>query len=119
MSNLTTHSPGYRSTDPDSSKSADSEHRRLGKRATRSAQVLGLISRHPGSTCGELSRYMHDEWPDLPISTAVETPHKRVTNLEELGLIRRGDSRECMDSGRVRITWYATKAGEFELMPIE
>ena len=103
--------PATRNTDPITSHIAEATFTALGKRAHRCRQVLQLIVDSPGATTGELSRYMHTNHPELPISCAVESPHKRVTDLEEKGLVRRGGIRKCRDSGNLRITWYATAGG--------
>ena len=110
MSQFDIFNPASRNTDPYTSHKAEREHT-LGPRAVRCRQVLQLICDSPGSTAGELARYMHSKFPELPIAAAVESPHKRVTDLENFGLVRRGAPRQCLDSGRERITWYPTQKG--------
>lgn len=107
--------PMARESDPQTSHDAAERHTVLGKRAERSRQVLALIATHPGSTTGELSRYMFDKHPDLPMRTCAESPHKRAGELERHDLASRGEKRECLDSGYVCETWYITDRGRREL----
>jgi DNA-binding HxlR family transcriptional regulator len=107
--------PVSRNQDPETSHQAELELTVLGKRAVRCRQVLRLIADNNGSTTGELARYMHHKHPELPIACSVESPHKRVSDLEEKGLVRRGESRVCLDSGRERIAWYVTDLGVKEI----
>ena len=76
------------------------------KLSGRRQQVLDLVKAHPGATSGELSRHMLRRYPDLPIRTCAETPHKRLPELESLGLVRRGGMRKCKDSGNQALTWW-------------
>jgi len=102
-------------TDPITTHLAEEKFTILGKRAHRCRQVLQLIVDMPGSTTGELARQMVTKHPELPIACAVESPHKRVTDLEVKGLVARGETRECRDSGNIRLTWHATEAGFTEV----
>ena len=111
MSNMDLFSPASRRTDPATSHTAEAKHTVLGKRAERMRQVLCLIIDSPGATTGELSRYMHSKHPELPLRTVAESPHKRVADLEDRGLVRRGGKRICLDSGYDCLTWYPTQAG--------
>lgn len=103
--------PATRHADPETSHKAEAEFTALGKRAERSRQVLDCIRWHPWSTTGELARIMHKRYPQLPIASAVESPHKRVADLEAKGLVKRGAKRVCRDTGRERLTWYITEHG--------
>ena len=76
------------------------------KLSRRRQQVLDLVKANRGSTSGELSRNMLQRHPDLPIRTCAETPHKRLPELEALGLVRRGGMRKCKDSGNQALTWW-------------
>ena len=107
--------PIARSRDPLTSQNAGDEHTVLGKRANRARQVLELVAKHPGSTTGELSRYFFEAYPDLPFRVAAETPHKRCSDLENLDLVRKGQTRKCSDSGTEALTWYLTDRGRREL----
>ena len=104
--------PASRNTDPATSHQAEKQFTILGQRATRCRQVLGLICINPGATTGELARLMHLAYPDMPIASAVESPHKRVKDLESKGLVRRYGARVCRDTGRERLTWHATQLGQ-------
>jgi hypothetical protein len=103
--------PASRTTDPETSHEAERLHTILGKRSVRCRQVLTLVALHPGSTTGEMSRQMVWKFPDLPIATAVEAPHKRVVDLEAKGLVRRGNPRKCKETGSERLTWWLTTTG--------
>jgi len=103
---MTTEFPMARRTDPGTSHLAAKIHT-IDKLSERRKQVYYLVLGHPGSTSGELSRFMHKEYPDLPIRTAVETPHKRLPELEKLGLIERSAVKKCSDSGYQSLTWTA------------
>ena len=109
-----------RNTDPETSHKAERTHT-LGKRAERARQVLRLVDRFPNRTSGELSA----EWYELSqnkydfeytegIRICAETPHKRLPDLEQMGLVERGATRKCSDSGMECVTWHATAAGIVE-----
>ena len=68
--------PASRSTDPHTSHKAEEEFTILGKRAERCRQVLQLVAQYPGSTTGELARYMHRDYPHIPIASAVALAQK-------------------------------------------
>ena len=91
-----------RRTDPLSSH-LGAQNKKLSRRRQ---QVLDLVKAHPGATSGELSRYMLERHPDLPIRTCAETPHKRLPELESLGLVKRGPMGKCKDSGNQALTWW-------------
>ena len=76
------------------------------KLSRRRQQVLDLVKANRGSTSGELSRNMLQRHPDLPIRTRADTPHKRLPELESLGLVKRGTMRKCKDSGNQALTWW-------------
>ena len=76
------------------------------KLSRRRQQVLDLVKANRGSTSGELSRNMLQRHPDLPIRTCAEPPHKRLPELESLGLVKRGTMRKCKDSGNQALTWW-------------
>ena len=105
--------PIARATDPQTSHAAAERHT-LSKRAERQRQVLDLVCRFPNRTSGELSRLMAKLYSHLPIRTAVESPHKRLSDLEDKGLVEKGASRKCTDSGYEAVTWHATAAGVVE-----
>lgn len=94
-----------RNTDPETSHQAALEHA-LTTLSERRRQVFDLVNDFPGQTAGELARIMLRRFGHLPITVCAETPHKRLPELERLGLVRRGDARECGDSGYDRMTWW-------------
>lgn len=85
------------------------------KLSLRRFQVLDLVHSHGGRTSNELGRDMAAAHPTLPIVVAVNTPHKRLPELEKLGLIRKGIIRQCSDTGQKCYTWWITQEGRNEL----
>ena len=77
-----------------------------GMLSERRAQVYQLVRLYPGSTAGELSTRFYHHFKPLGITCAVETPHKRLSELVKLGFVKEGDTRECNDSHRNRTTYY-------------
>ena len=106
--------PIARNSDPKTSHKAELQHT-LGPRAKRARQVLKLVSDLPLYTSGELSRAMHIQYPDLPFRTCAETPHKRLPELFDKGLVCGRGERKCTDSGYMAIQWEITPAGAREL----
>ncbi len=94
-----------RNTDPSTSHMAAVRHTKLNL-SKRRKQVLELVQKYPGKTQGELARLMLYKHPGLPINVCAATPHKRLPELEELGLVRRGDKRRCDDSSYMSATWW-------------
>jgi hypothetical protein len=93
-----------RASDPSTSHAAAVEHR-ADKLSERRAQVYQVVRLFPGSTQGELARRMYQQFGNLPIATCCATPHKRLPELEKLGLVKRGKERVCEDSGYMSATW--------------
>ena len=98
--------PMARARDPETSHQAAARHEK--KLSLRRAEVLLLVAESPGLTSGELSRRMFERHPHLSIRRCAETPHKRLPELERLGLVRRGQPRECIDSRYKAVTWWPT-----------
>lgn len=100
--------PMAKKSDPDTSHLAASQH--LAALSKRRAQVLNLVTAFPGRTSGELSAiaYSDKSWGMYGIRTAAETPHKRLPELEKLGLVLRGRTRMCKDSNYAAATWWPT-----------
>ena len=96
--------PMARSSDPATSHEGAVQHRE--KLSERREQVLQLVVNHPGATQGELARQMLKRY-NLPINVCAATPHKRLPELEKLGLVKRGEPRKCRDSGYNNATWWA------------
>lgn len=105
--------PMVRNTDPETSRDAAKKHAAKGL-SERRRQVLSLVREFPGSTQGELARmFFHKyggsirpQFNELSITVCAATPHKRLPELEALGLVRRGDKRKCWDSGYDCATWW-------------
>lgn len=93
-----------RVTDPPTSHQAAKQHEE--KLSERRAQVLELVRAYPGETQGELALRFHTRWPALGILVAAATPHKRLPELEKMGLVRRGPERLCRDSQYLAATWW-------------
>lgn len=103
-----------RTSDPETSHQAAAQV--APKLSKRRRQVLYLVRMFSGRTSGEISVLMYQKHGkhgggNLPIRVAVETPHKRLPELAELGLVRRGRARLCRDSGCNAITWWITDKG--------
>ena len=96
--------PMARASDPATSHIAAAQHKE--KLSERRAQVLMLVEWFPGRTSGELSRKMLERFPGLPMRTCAETPHKRLPELEKMGMVIRGTPRDCADSGHLCETWW-------------
>ena len=101
--------PISRRSDPETSHLAEIQHT-LTKRAERQRQVLNMVEKYPHNTSGEYSRIMLKLYPDLPVRTAVESPHKRLRDLETKGLVTKSGRRMCRDSHYLcniyAITWH-------------
>ena len=76
------------------------------KVSERRGQVLWIVQENPGLTSGEMARSFHQAFPTLSIRVAVETPHKRLPELEKMGMVVRGAQRICRDSGYLGDTWW-------------
>lgn len=108
--------PMARTHDPETSHQAAEQHRpRL---SLRRRQILILVKGLPDATSGELSVKMYSTWgkegkfpiyreKSLSLRTCAETPHKRLSELEKLGLVYRSGKRKCRDSGYEAVTWRA------------
>lgn len=110
--------PISRRSDPDTSKYAELRHS-MSKRAIRQAQTLKLVGKYPGRTSGEYSRLMLAEYPELPVRCAVETPHKRLSDLEQKGLVKKFGQRICEDSGYQCLCYIVTPTGRALLTDLE
>lgn len=98
--------PMARRDDPETSHNA--ADRQAGKLSERRAEVLQLVRERPGRTSGELARLLFARNQTLGIRQCAETPHKRLPELVKLGYVRRGEPRECTDSGYRAATWWPT-----------
>ena len=104
--------PVARNSDPATSHKAEAKH--LGKRAVRARQVLKLVRDYPLCTSSELSVKMYETTAES-FMTSAATPHKRLPDLEALGLVQRRGERKCTDSGHEAAVWEITDRGEREL----
>jgi len=98
--------PMARRTDPLTSHIAALRHV-AGELSTRRAQVYDVVARYPDKTSNELGVLMMKAFPELSVRAASASPQKRLPELEKLGLIVRGEARECTDSGYLAHTWRA------------
>lgn len=103
--------PISRRTDPQTSRNAEVRFT-LTNRALRQRQVLSMVNRYPDCTSGEYSRAMIKLYPELPIRTAVESPHKRLADLETKGLVVKSGKRMCRDSRYECHTYACTQLGK-------
>lgn len=62
--------------------------------------VLGLLQETPGATGREL---------DEALQSASGAAHKRLDGLRRKGLVRSGEARKCIVSGRMATTWWTTE----------
>lgn len=83
----------YRRTDPATSRLAAES---LALDNVR-ARALACIRKRPGMTARE-----HDNLMGWDV-------HKRLKELEDMGLIHRGEARRCTITGRMAATWYSTE----------
>lgn len=109
--------PASRATDPATSHKAEAEIN-LGPRQKQCYQVLELVSWKTNATAGELSVHMwrnRDMFDDASFRTCADAPRKRLNDLEAMGLVERGATRKCTDSGKECVTWHITDKGRREL----
>jgi len=90
----------------------------LTKGPTRQRQVLYLVAQFPEHTNGEYARLMVREFPHLPLKTCCETPHKRLSDLCKLKLIRVVSMRECAETTYDARTWELTPLGIHEMRSV-
>ena len=76
-----------------------------GKLAQRKRQVLELVSDFPGRTHGELAALFFSRYRELGLLCAAETPHKRLPELEDDGLVYADKWRQCKETGKLARTW--------------
>lgn len=75
------------------SKAAWRDLIRTGKLKGRKLDVAQRVRILPGLTAGEYSAAIHGAW-------------KRLSELENMGVVTRGESRTCTITGYVAATWY-------------
>jgi len=98
-----------RYADPLTSHLAAAEVEATGAADTQRARCLGLVRAYPGSTAAELAETVSEqvlaEWG----TTATKfryTVSRRLSELWQRGLVRRGERRPCEVGGRLSMTWY-------------
>lgn len=72
----------------------------------QAARVAALVAAHPGCTSLELANRSTDAELDR------FTIARRLSVAEGKGLVRRGDARECRQSGHKALTWWPVERGE-------
>ena len=89
-------SPRARNTDPASSHEAASRQRK-GRANTDAMTVLACVKTMPGSTSAELAMFYGLDRHMVA---------RRLPDLEERGLVRRGEIRKCNAHGTNAVTWF-------------
>lgn len=89
-------SPRSRNTDPSSSHEA-AERQRKGKANTDALAVLACVKTMPGSTSAELSAFYGLDRHMVA---------RRLPDLEERQLVKRGEIRKCKAHGTSAVTWW-------------
>ena len=95
--------PATRATDPDTSRLAEAEITQTGKRGAQCEQVRQLVEAYPGRTSLELSH--HSDLDRYQIS-------RRLADLEDADVVRKGEARACSWGRRQMVTWWACGQGE-------
>ena len=92
-----------RATDPITSQQAAERCENLG---LRYQQVLWLVETYPDCTAKELSSLWIDSGLRVDTGVALDTPHRRLPELEKIGIVKRSDTyRVCTRTGRNAYTW--------------
>ena len=91
--------PIARGSDADTSHEAQAYMERSGRMQSQLRATLTSVLATPGLTAMEL-------W-----NTAGHDRHKRLSDLLELGYVRKGAVRACTATGRTAATWWATPEG--------
>lgn len=95
-----------RTTDPITSQQAAERCETLG---LRYQQVLWLVETYPNRTAKELSSLWINSGLRVDAGVALDTPHRRLPELERMGLVKRSDTyRKCHRTGRNAYTWSLT-----------
>lgn len=92
--------------DPATSREAAERMVRSGKRARHARLVLELVTRSPGRTAIELWEYVATDDERAVLKEAQEV-RRRLVNLEQDGLVRKGDARLCSVRRTKQVTWTA------------
>lgn len=89
--------PIARASDPVTSHLAAEHVTQSGIRSRQQHAVLAIVKLYPGRTSQELARYGIDRYALA----------RRLPELDDAGLVRRGEMRRCSVSGRQALTWWA------------
>lgn len=93
--------PASRAKDPYSSIKAEDDLRSSGKLSEKRKAVYEALIQHPGCTAREIAEASGIDHP---------TVHKRISELEKIGLATRGPdaqgTRPCRISGKHCCVWY-------------
>lgn len=90
--------PIARRSDPESSKAAAREITESGLRVRQQTEVLRLVRAYPNRTSLELAQ--HGSLDRYVIA-------RRLPELEQAGLVKRGEMRRCSIGARPALTWEA------------
>jgi len=88
--------PRSRGSDPETSRLAEKHMVESGSLGEQRKRVLAYVRMYPGDTAREY---------DLSNLTSGAF-HRRLVELERMGLVRRGGPRKCSVGGRMAHTWY-------------
>jgi DNA-binding MarR family transcriptional regulator len=90
-----------RSSDPHTSHSAAAEVTASGAAARQRQRVLAVLAAHPGLCSDEIAEVAGMER---------HQPARRTSELERMGLIRRGPARVSRVGRRAGVTWFRVSA---------
>lgn len=90
--------------DPGTSHAAAAKVR--AKADDQAARVAALVKAHPGCTSLEMANRSTDAELDR------FTIARRLSVAETRGLVRRGDARDCRQSGHKALTWWPVERGD-------
>lgn len=91
--------PNARATDPESSHLAGDHVTLSGVRATQGQVVLQAVKQAPGRTSREISH---------PFGMSLDryAVARRLADLEDMGLVYKGESKRCLIAGTMAVTWW-------------
>lgn len=84
----------HRRSDPVTSREAAKEAICSGRAATQRGVILEAVRSHPGCTSAELAQLTR------------HAVARRLPELAQQGLVRRGESRICRANGTKAVTWW-------------
>lgn len=89
--------PRTRSGDPETSHEAEAFMRKSGAIRAQYREVLAFVRSIPGLTAREY---------DERVGAFRGIYHRRLVEMERIGMVRRGEVRKCSRGGRSAATWY-------------